>query len=49
MTSKPIGQQTVFIQNIFEVDKKQIFSSEKMRKTGNCIHNYVHSFFVEDF
>ena len=33
----------------FEVDKKQKFSSEKMKISGNCIHDYAHSFFVEDF
>ena len=34
---------------IFEVNKKQIFSSEKMRNSGNCIYDYGHSFFGEDF
>ena len=34
----------------FEVNKKQIFfSSEKMRNSGNCIYDYAHSFFGEDF
>ena len=29
--------------------KKQIFSSEKMRNSGNYIYDYAHSFFGEDF
>ena len=48
-TSKSIRLQPVFIKNKFEVNKKQIFSSEKMRNSGNCIHDYVQSFFGEDF
>ena len=32
----------------FEDDKKQIFSNEKMRNSGNCIGDYAHSFFGED-
>ena len=35
---------------IFEVHKKkQIFSSEKIRNSDNCINGYAHSFFEEDF
>ena len=37
------------IKNIFEVIIKQIFSSEKMRNSSNCIYDYVHSFFGENF
>ena len=33
----------------FEVNKKLIFSSEKMRNSGDCIHDYAHSFFGEYF
>ena len=33
----------------FEVNEKQIFSSEEMRNSGNCIYDYAHSFFGEDF
>ena len=33
----------------FAVNKKLIFSSEKMRNSGNCIYDYAHSFFGEDF
>ena len=29
--------------------KKQIFSSEKFRNSGNCIYDNAHSFFEEDF
>ena len=29
--------------------KTDFFFSEKMRKSGNCIYNYAHSFFGEDF
>ena len=28
--------------------KKQIFSCEKMRNSGNYIYDYAHSFFGED-
>ena len=27
----------------FEDNKKQIFSSEKMRNSGNCVYDYAHS------
>ena len=33
----------------FEVDKKYIFSSEKMRNLGNYTYGYAYSFFGEDF
>ena len=33
----------------FEVNKRQIFASEKMINSGNYIYDYAHSFFVEDF
>ena len=33
----------------FEVNKKHIFSSEKMRNSGNFIYDYAHSFFREHF
>ena len=33
----------------FEFNKKQIISSEKIKNSGNCIYDYVHSFFGEDF
>ena len=29
-------------------NKKQIFSSEKMRNSDNCSYDYVHSFFGEN-
>ena len=32
----------------FEVNKVWIFSSEKMKNSGNCIYEYAHSFFGED-
>ena len=32
-----------------EVNKKQIHNSEKMRNSGNCIYDYAHLFFAEDF
>ena len=32
----------------FEVNE-QIFSSENMRNSGNCIYDYTRSFFGEDF
>ena len=33
----------------FEVNKKHIFSSEKIRNSGNCIYDYAHSFIGDDF
>ena len=33
----------------FEINKKLIFPSENMRNSGNCIHDYAHSFYGEDF
>ena len=38
----------VFIQKRFEFNKKRIISSERMRKSGNYIHDYAHSFFGKD-
>ena len=32
----------------FEFEKNRFFSSEKMRNSGNCTHDYAHSFFGED-
>ena len=37
------------VKTIFEVNKKQIFSSEKIRNSGSFIYDYDHSFFGEDF
>ena len=39
----------ILLKNIFQVDKKQIFSSEKIRNSGKCIDDYAYSFFGEDF
>ena len=33
----------------FQVNKKQIFSSKKMRNAGNCIYDDALSFFGEKF
>ena len=33
----------------FKVNKKYIFSNEKIINSGNYIYDYVHSFFGEDF
>ena len=49
ITSKSIRLQPVFIKKRLEVNKKQILSSEKMRNLDNCIYDYTHSFFGEDF
>ena len=43
------NSKQIFNQNRFEVKKKQIFSSEKIGKTGDCFYEYAHSFLVEDF
>ena len=37
------------IKKRFEANKTQILSSEKMRNLGNCIYDYAHSLFGEDF
>ena len=49
ITSKAIRLQPVFILKKYEVSKKLIFLSEKMRNPGNCIQDSVHSFFGKDF
>ena len=33
----------------FEINKKGITSSDKMRNSGNYIYDCVHSFIIEDF
>ena len=38
-----------FFKKRFEVNKKQILSSEKIRNSGNCFYDYAHSFFGEHF
>ena len=48
-TSESIRLQAVFNKKKIEVNKNQIFSCEKMRNSGNCIYDYAHSFFREDF
>ena len=32
-----------------QLNKKLFFSSKKMRNSGNCIHDYAHSFIGKDF
>ena len=50
ITSKSIRlQQKNRFKNRFEVSNKDIFSSVKMRNSGNFICNYAHSFSGEDF
>ena len=49
ITSKSIRLQRVFSQKGFKVKIKQIFSSEKMKNSGDCIYNFAHSFFGEIF
>ena len=49
ISSKSTRLQPIFIQKRFEVDKKQIFLSEKMRNSGRCIYDHAHSSFGEDF
>ena len=36
-------------QKRFKVNKKQIFSSKKMKNSGYCIYEYAYSFFGKDF
>ena len=48
-TSKSIRLQPIFIEKkIFEMNKKQLFYSEKKKNSGNCIYDYAHSFFEEN-
>ena len=50
ITSESIRLQLVFIKDKkFKVNKNTIFSGEKMRNSDNCIYNYAHAFFGEDF
>ena len=35
--------------NRFKANNKQIISSKKMRNSGNCVYNYAHLFFGDDF
>ena len=45
-----LSDYKVFIQKRFDVNnKKQIFSLEKIRNSVNCIYDYAHSFFGENF
>ena len=46
--SKSSDHNQFLFKKIFENNKKQIFSSEKMRNSGNCIHDYAHSFLGQD-
>ena len=43
------GYNQFLFKKRFEVIKKQIFFNEKVRNSGNCIYDYAHSFFGEDF
>ena len=48
-TTRLQPSNTTTIKKRFEINSKQIFSSGKMRTSGNCIYDYNHSFFGEDF
>ena len=43
------NNQFLFLKKIEKDKKKTIFSNDKMRNSGNCIHDYAHSYFGEDF
>ena len=49
MTSKSIRLFQVTIKKTLEVNKKGIISREKMRNSDNCMYDYAHSFFGDDF
>ena len=38
-----------YLKIVLKLLKTQIFSREKIRNSGNCIYDYAHSFFGEDF
>ena len=38
-----------YSKNDLKVNKKHIFSTEKMRNAGNSIYEYAHMFYGEDF
>ena len=43
-----LSEYNQFLLKKIEVNKKQIFSREKMRSLGNCMYDYAHSFFGKD-
>ena len=43
------AEKLIFIHKRFKVNKKQIFSNENLRYSGNSICDYAHTFFGEDF
>ena len=49
ITLEFIRPQPVSIKKNIWSFKKQIFSIEKMRNSGNCVYDYAHSFFGDDF
>ena len=38
-----------YLKKDLKLIKKEIFSGEKIRNSGNCIYDHAHSFFGEDF
>ena len=51
IASEKIYQTTIslYLKIRFEVNEKNIFSSEKTRNSGNCVYDYAHMFIGEDF
>ena len=44
-----IASEPVIIKKKIKVNKKQNFSSEKIKNSGICIYDYAEPFFGEDF
>ena len=49
ITSKSIRVKSCFINIFFNITKKGIISSEKMRNSGNYNYCYAYSFFGKNF
>ena len=44
----PSDYNQFLLKKTFAVNINRFFSSETLRKSGNCIYDYAHSFFVKD-
>ena len=44
-----LDRNQFLLQKRFDVNKKPIFSGEKITNSDSCIYDYAHSYFGEDF
>ena len=49
ITSKSIITSFYSKKDLKLIKKQFFFSKEKMKNSGNCINDYAHSFFEEDY